>query len=387
MIEPWKIDIVAIRNTLRQIGNNSTSGNDEMALWVIVNLVFYTGLKLNEITELKERDVISNNNVVNQIVLSRQKLFSPRTPLNRLPSNPPVRQRSVQLPLLPNIQGLLSGYVQGFQSTAGSRITSASPLFPVYSGESGRKNLTRHLKRYHTNFVELRRAGVIYFNTDCLRNDPDPDRRKAMDRAVAGTARHFQTTERTVEECLRGIHRPPGRRKGETRTVDDRAADLLYGLRSTGYEIFVENKVRELITEMEELFGDSAEAKTIYLEWLYDSVLDAYMMLPKIGVSKKTKPVPIQKSGPLKRPIESLWEEMRRFLFEQEKYDPEVQRARREEFEQQLMIKNRPKYKDLDELKQMIFDLIKQGKGCLNNKKIKELKSFHDEYKRRLAKR
>lgn len=398
MIEPWKIDIVAIRNTLRQIGNNSTSGNDEMALWVIVNLVFYTGLKLNEITELKERDVISNNNVVNQIVFSRQKLFSPRTPLNRLPSNPPVRQRSVQLPLLPNIQGLLSGYVQGFQSTAGSRITSASPLFPVYSGESGRKNLTRHLKRYHTNFVELRRAGVIYFNTECLRNDPDPDRRKAMDRAVAGTARHFQTTERTVEDYIRGIHRPPGRRKGETRTVDDRAADLLYGLRSTGYEIFVENKVRELIIEMEELFEDSVEAeekdsvvtkkidsteaKTIYLEWLYDLVLDAYRRLLGIVAAKETKPVAIQKLEPPQSLLKFLLEEIRRPPSEQEKYDPEAERTHREEIEQ-LMIKNRPKYRDLDELKQMIFDLIEQGKGCLNDEKIEELKSHHDKYKKR----
>ena len=387
MSRPVQIDPAAVQNKLREVQNNSTSGNEEMALWVIVNLIFSTGLQQKEITDLKDGDVISNNNIVNQITLNRQRSTSRPTSYGSRLRRIQPRQKPVQLPLPSSIQTLLNGYVQCLHSGMVSTATGSLPLFPTYSGEKGRKNLEKHLERYQTEFRELRRAGVIRFNTDCLRNDPDPDKRKVMDRAVAETARHFQTTERTVEDYIRGIHRPPGRRKVETRTEDHRAADLLYGLRSTEYEIFVENKVRELITEMEELFGDSVEAKTIYSEWLYDSVLDSYTRFLGIVAAKKTKPVAIQKMEPLERPMKSLWEEIRRFLFEQEKYDSETQRARREEFEQQLMIRNRPKYKDLDELKRMIFDLRDRGRRGLNKRKIKKLKLFQDEYKKRLGER
>ena len=210
--------------------------------------------------------------------------------------------------------------------------------------------------------------------------------KKVEDKTVARTVHHFQMTERTVNEYIKGIHRPAGQRRGDRRTMDDRAADLLYGLRSTEYEIFVENKVRELIAEMEELFEDSVQAKTIYSEWLYDSVLDAYRRLLGIVAAEETKPVAIQKLEPPQSLLGFLLEEIRRPPSEQEKYDPEAERARSEEIEQ-LMIKNRPKYKDLDELKQMIFDFRDRGRRGLNKKKIKKLKSFHDEYKKRLGER
>ena len=55
MSAPLKIDILGVRNKLRQIQSNSTSGSQQMALWVVANVIFSTGLKLKEITDLKDR--------------------------------------------------------------------------------------------------------------------------------------------------------------------------------------------------------------------------------------------------------------------------------------------------------------------------------------------
>jgi DNA-binding transcriptional regulator YiaG len=362
MSRPLEIDVATVQNKLRQIQSNSTSGSQQMALWVVANLILSTGLKLKEITDLKAGDVFVNNNIVNQITVNRQRPISrPTSHGSPLRIVQPGRPKSIQLALPQNIRTLLNSYVQGLRSGMASPITGSSPLFRTYSGDSGKRKLTNHLYRYETYFNELRRAGVIHFYTECCRNDPDHNRKKVSERAIKSAVGHFQMEERNVEDYLKGIHRPAGRRKGERRTLDDRGADLVLGLRSTGYEIFVEDKVSELVTEMEELFGDSVdakniEAKRIYLKWLYEMVSECN--LPH-APSDMTSSAVIQRSEP---PQSS--------------------------FDEQLMIKNKPEYSGLRDLKKMIFDLIEERKRGLNNGQIQQLKSFHDELqKKRMAER
>jgi hypothetical protein len=107
---------------------------------------------------------------------------------------------------------------------------------------------------------------------------------------------------------------------------------------------------------MEELFGDSVdakniEAKTIYLKWLYKMVSECN--LPHAPSDMMSSAV-IQRSEP---PQSS--------------------------FDEQLMIKNKPEYSGLRDLKKMIFDLIEERKRGLNNGQIQQLKSFHDELQKK----
>ena len=152
-----------------------------------------------------------NNNIVNQITVNRQRPISrPTSYGSSLRTVQPGRPRPIQLALPQNTRTLLNSYVQGLRSGMVSPAAGSSYLFRPYSGDKGRRNLTRHLESYRTGFVELRRAGVIHFHTECCRNDPDPNRKKVSDRAVARAASHFQTEERNIKDYLRGIHRRRG---------------------------------------------------------------------------------------------------------------------------------------------------------------------------------
>lgn len=153
----------------------------------------------------------------------------------------------------------------------------------------------------------------------------------------------------------KGIHRPVGHKEGEREADSKRIEDFLGEVvHLTGYEIFVEDKVKGLIAQFESLFGHNVHKKRLFLSDLYDRVslqMPHPSIIPQTAIPE-TKEPQLQSFSEFKQALTNMEEG------EIEGFTPESQNSR--------------------QLEQTLSDLIKTGQRNLNDEEIRKLKLEHD---------
>lgn len=150
-------EIATILARMEQIKNTALPSIDGKMLWCAANLVFYAGLKENEIPWLKVRNAFNQET---DIVIS------------------PIRECGTNLKkpicLSNKVKEILKEYIQYLKADKPA-LDPNSALFPGYSiKQGGKKALTKDLKDVSLNLKELRRIGAGNHYWDLIRDGSDP---------------------------------------------------------------------------------------------------------------------------------------------------------------------------------------------------------------------
>lgn len=218
-------EIAMVLRKMKGIKHTQKPNIDRKMLWCVANLVFFAGVKRNEIAWLKIRDVFRGNNIADRIRQCGRKLIKPIQLSNKV-----IR--------------ILSGYIQHLGQNGARVLDPDSALFDDYSGKSGERNLSRHLEDYKTSFNNLRKAGINYYYQDLLRNGNDSNT------AIKGTAKRFRMEERSVRNLvIKGTPNPAGQKKEEKQGLSERVMHFIAEAQKlTDHGILVEDKAHKLLT-------------------------------------------------------------------------------------------------------------------------------------------
>jgi hypothetical protein len=302
-------EIATVLRKMKKIKHTQKPYIDGRMLWCVANLVFFAGVKKNEIAWLKIRDVFNGNSITDRIFQCGRRLKKP-------------------IQISNEVMRILSGYIQYLRQNGARVLDPDSALFPDYSGKSGGRNLSRHLEDYKTSFNDLRKTGINHYYQDLLRDGNDGNI------ALKGTASHFRMEERSVRNLvIKGTPSPAGRKKEEKQVLSERILHFFAeAQRLTDHEILVEDKARKLLTGFYDLVDskpdlskDATLWKGFFVRHTIECVHSNKVISKKFGtvnVQKVKKGLPKnQEVDALRNTLLAYIEKIKETLGEQEKLD------------------------------------------------------------------